>query len=208
MVDPAAWPSDEQVIELGPSIDFYRAGKASQRVVLFEVLDRALNKQIVLNYEDSDKSLEHILPQDSTAAAWEELTDEERLQVETKFLDCLGNIAMVGPSDNSRLGVKRFPEKQAIYGTIAYPSTRTLVEIEGVETWGPSQIQTRAVTMLTTLCSTWERPTATVPADDRRAREFSNDDDANVEHVSYTSAADEAETGLLLDADEPELSMP
>ncbi|GAA3608234.1 DUF262 domain-containing protein [Agrococcus terreus] len=161
---PENWPNDSVIMAIGPRVDFYHNQKVAQRMLVLERLDHFLDPSSQLNYELTDRSIEHVLPQ-AQVASWSaslaEIGDSLE-EVHRDLLHTIGNLTVVTPDENSRLGVLLMPEKSALYQNSAYPLTRELAnhfewqEVEGY--WGSTGIRARSEELLSRACSLWPRP--------------------------------------------------
>lgn len=163
--NPKDWPSDEIVAAGIRNVDFYHSQKAQQRIHVLASLDHALAPNTVLNYEQTDDSIEHILPQ-SRPSAWvsdvQEIGDDFD-HLHAKWLHTLSNLTVVTPPENAALGARRFAEKAEIYSDSQYALTRQLAEqfaseSRGHQYWGTATLEARADQLAELASAVWPRP--------------------------------------------------
>jgi hypothetical protein len=163
---PKEWPDDEALLQGILHHDFYGNGDVRQRLHILRELDLSYGYDLKPGYEESDDSIEHILPR-SRASAWvADLTSlhQELAEVQERWLHTLGNLSVVAPPDNSRLGNKRFSEKVEIYKTLGYKMTKALADagtdVGGDRLWGALDIETRGTELAKRCQKLWPRPDA------------------------------------------------
>jgi hypothetical protein len=198
--NPREWPDDATLVEGVLKHDFYHSGDVRQRMHVLRSLDLDYGYSLPPSYEESDKSIEHVLPQASAAPGW--VTDlkslgQELAAVQERWLHTLGNLSVVAPAENSSLGQKRFAEKVVIYADIDYKMTKELATlgqlVAGEILWGEAEIEDRGRRLADRCCTLWLRA---VPAtsfaiqgaapDSVDGDEFDIDDDD--EAVPFTSS--------------------
>lgn len=160
------WPTDDELRYGIQTTRFYGNGKTHQRIFVLSELDRSYHPQTVLNYEQSDDSIEHILPQGRDSLGWEadmrEL-GEDFGDVQDRLAHTLGNLTVVAPVMNSALGQKRFEEKCDLYRDSPYALTQRVASDFGDVTrghtlWGTDAILGRADVLHAVAVSIWARP--------------------------------------------------
>jgi len=206
---PKDFPDDSAVQEGVLAHDFYHNGDTRLRTHIMRSLDKGFGYDLMPGYDESDRSIEHILPQTKNANPW--IADlkslgEELAVVQDRWLHTLGNLTIVSPSDNSSLGAKRFPEKADIFRGLGYKMTQAVLtfatERAGELLWGAAAIEARAKDLAERATETWPRPESAplsldTPATQPDGVEFDDDVD---EIVPFTSSIDESES----DAEEGE----
>lgn len=88
--------------------------------------------------ETDPASIEHILPENPTQA-WEE--SFPRTQWESAVYR-LGNLTLLSPADNRRLGNAHYQEKRVVYSQSSYTLTRHIPEL-APEEWTPAFLELR-----------------------------------------------------------------
>lgn len=206
---PKDFPDDTALTEGILAHDFYHNGDTRQRTHIMRSLDLSFGYDLVPGYEESDRSIEHILPQSKNPTPWIadlNALDEDFASTQDRWLHTLGNLTVVAPSDNSALGAKRFSEKSPIFKALGYKMTQAVpafaIERGGEPLWGAEAIQARATDLATRAMGIWPRPssaplTLEPPAPQLAENEF--DDDVE-EPVPFTSSIDETDDDEALDA--------
>lgn len=164
--NPKDWPSDETVALGIEREDFYHNQKSLQRMLVLSSIDHYLAPTTVLNYGETDDSIEHILPQSNDNAQWaSDLSElgEELVDVQQTWLHTLGNLTVVTPVENSQLGKRRFVEKVQIFADSQFRMTKDLATFEPSLTsagrlWGSAAIRKRASTLAAIAVTIWPRP--------------------------------------------------
>jgi len=171
LANPKEWPDDEVLTEGILKHDFYHNGDVRQRVHVLRSIDHSYGYTLSPGYEESDRSIEHILPQSRQSTGWVadlKSLGQEMSTVQERWLHVLGNLTIVAPADNSKLGDKRFADKAAIFATVDYKMTRevaTLGALTGGERlWGGREIEARARALAAKCCALWKRPKAAFTA--------------------------------------------
>lgn len=166
VANPKEWPSNDIVATGVATEDFYHNQKATQRMLILSTIDHSLAPQTVLNYGDTDDSIEHILPQKKNDAAWtSDLLElgEDLSDVQDRWLHTLPNLTIVTPNENVQLGAKRFVEKRPMYADSQYRLTSELAEFrpdltDGGRLWGPEVMKVRAELLAQRIIALWPRP--------------------------------------------------
>lgn len=199
---PKDFPDDAALAEGILAHDFYHNGDTRQRTHILRSLDLSFGYDLVPGYEESDRSIEHILPQSKNPTPWIadlNTLEEDFVSTQDRWLHTLGNLTIVAPSDNSALGARRFPEKSAIFKGLGYKMTRAVptfgIERGGELLWGAEAIQARAADLANRATGKWSRPSSAplsleVPVPQPEVQEF--DDDVE-EPVPFTSSIDEGD---------------
>lgn len=197
---PRDFPDDSALVEGILAHDFYHNGDTRQRTHIMRSLDLSFNYDLVPGYEESDRSIEHILPQAKNPTPWIadlKALNEEFVSTQDRWLHTLGNLTVVAPGDNSALGAKRFPEKAVIFDRLGYKMTKAVptfaVERGGELLWGAVAIEARGRDLANRASAVWPRPAIAPlslesPASDDPGGEFDDDVD---EPVPFTSSIDE-----------------
>jgi len=195
--NPKEWPSDEALVAGVEREDFYHNQKAVQRILILSSLDHFLAPKTVLNYGETDDSIEHVLPQSSSLPQWSaDLAEKGDLlgDVQEKWLHTLGNLTIVTPSENSQLGTRAFSEKVKIYADSPYKLTKNIATewagvTDGNRVWGATAIRARCVELAELAIKVWPRPAHSL---DGATRPVGTDDsdfdvDPDEELVPYVS---------------------
>lgn len=197
---PADWPTDEDVTRGVSEVEFYRSQSARQRIhVLRRIDQRAGNAGVALQYEISDKSIEHIAPQGADAPDWKDAYDPGEWEAITRRVHTLPNLTLLTPAENSALGWRGWIHKRQAYASCGYPMTRAIAEQFSTEPWGVTQLDGRAGDLATVLVGIWPRelaePHAVVETDrDHSTTAEALDDEPEEEGEVFDSLLD-AEAG-------------
>jgi len=206
---PKDFPDDAALMDGILAHDFYHNGDTRQRTHILRSFDLSFGYDLIPGYEESDRSIEHVLPQLKNPTQWIadlKALDEDFTATQDRWLHTLGNLTIVAPADNSALGAKRFPEKAAFYKSLGYKMTQAVptfgTERAGELLWGAETIAARARDLATKATVIWARPAA-APLSLELAAEVLVDgefDDDVDEPVPFTSSIDE-ESGELTETD-------
>ena len=86
---------------------------------------------------------------------------QDMATIQERFLHTLGNLTIVSPADNARLGAKRFQDKADLYRTLGYKMTIAVPDFaahfDAELLWGAEEIKARAFDV----CRAREDPLAT-----------------------------------------------
>lgn len=158
--------TDEQVRAGVLTTPFYFTGRSNQRKLVLAWLEEAFaSKERV---DPASCSIEHVMPQTLTPA-WrtmlkEGLADDESVNdVYDALVHTIGNLTLTGY--NSELGNKSFGAKRTAYAGSAFQMNH---EIAKAETWGRSEIQTRASALAARVIETWPGPDETAQPEPMR----------------------------------------
>lgn len=166
---PKDWPDDTTLMEGIKDHDFYHNGDTRQRMHVLRSIDLSYGYDLLPGYEESDKSIEHILIQASAqkdaAAPWvSDLTalGQNFSAIQDRWLHTLGNLTLIAPADNSSLGSSRFAHKAMVYKTLSYKMTKDVGElgtiVAGDVLWGGDEIEARAEELAARCSTIWPRP--------------------------------------------------
>ena len=112
------WPTNDRLKDMMRSSAFYTNGKSGQRFFIIGEIDRSLDQKTRKNYEKSENSFEHIIPQSAgTTREWRNYL--ARVANLDSFLEnnlhVIANLTIVRNDENSMLGNKTLDEKLPIY---------------------------------------------------------------------------------------------
>lgn len=167
---PKDWPDDAVLTDGILAHDFYHNGDTRQRMHILRSIDMSYGYDLIPGYEESDKSIEHILLQASSqkdvAASWVndlKALGQDYASVQDRWLHTLGNLTLVAPADNSVIGTKRFSDKVGIYAGLGYKMTKAVAvlgtEVAGERLWGADDIEARGKDLAERCFAIWPRPT-------------------------------------------------
>lgn len=155
---PGDWPTDQDLETRIVSTPFYLRQSTAQRIHVLRKLDAKFSQSgVTPNYEISDSSIEHIAPQNRESITWrEDLGPQDWVEVQEELLHTLGNLTLLTPALNSKLGDGQWDTKRAAYREAGYPMTETLGSSTH-DRWGPSQIRERSVELANIAKEVWPR---------------------------------------------------
>jgi hypothetical protein len=104
-----------------------------------------------LAWHATSATVEHILPE-SLSEDWVELFPEETHQ---RYVDRLGNYALLERGKNKEAGQQTFSNKKAVFETSQYRLTKQLSENDE---WNPSTIQERQRRLARLATTVWKLP--------------------------------------------------
>ncbi|WP_367873333.1 DUF262 domain-containing protein [Luteolibacter sp. Populi] len=124
-------------------------GKKVIRYILCELEKQHSGQD--LSWNNTNATIEHILP-DSFDVNWEgSFTEEEH----ARYVDRLGNYALLEKGKNKDLGQKSFEEKSAVFRTSQYGLTQKLADYEE---WTPSLLGARQRALARIAKTVWRFP--------------------------------------------------
>lgn len=123
-------------------------GKQLMRYVLCS-LERQHSQQD--SWHATESTIEHILP-DSLDEAWSETFSEEE---HARYVDRLGNYALLEQGKNKDLGQKPFTVKKAIFGISQYGLTR---DVAACDEWSKDNIAQRQRKLARLALTVWRLP--------------------------------------------------
>lgn len=155
---PDDWPSDDRVAQGVRTVDFYKTQSARQRIHVLRRVDQYMGKAgVSLDYEVSDKSIEHIAPQDPKAPNWYP-TEESEVSELFARIHTLPNLTLLTPAENSSLGRAAWTVKRAKYKTCDYPMTAQIAtSFDDAGGWDIARLELRANTLASVVSEIWVR---------------------------------------------------
>ena len=153
-----AWPDNDALLKGIKTDNFYASQKSDQRQHVLRTLDLTLNVNgVIPNYDDSDKSIEHIIPQTPTPE-WGVAPGDVYEQEIRERLNSLSNLTLLPPAVNASLGNKEWRHKAPVYGTSGYAITKNIFDLYGSNLiWGVEQLDARALELSHLADSIWPR---------------------------------------------------
>jgi hypothetical protein len=153
-----AWPDSDALLKGVKTDNFYASQKSDQRQHILRALDRELNDFGVFpNYEDSDKSIEHIIPQTPTEE-WGVPDGEAYTQEIRERLHSLSNLTLLPSTVNASLGNRKWLDKAPVYGNSLYAISKNIYKAYGQSPiWGLEQLDARAAELSFLADRIWPR---------------------------------------------------
>jgi alkylated DNA nucleotide flippase Atl1 len=151
------WPTDSQVREAVRTRPFYITGRADQRRLILEQIERHYGHLELVDLGTSKLSIEHIMPQ-TLSEEWRTMLTsqgENPDAVRDELGHTLGNLTLT--AYNPALSNSPFQRKQEIYNASHLELSRGLVQND---TWGRSQILARADELADAFIEIWAGPLA------------------------------------------------
>jgi hypothetical protein len=102
----------------------------------------------VPNDDQTDITLEHVLPEDPKQGEWLQFTQEDREQ----FTNRLGNLALLKRSENSGKGNEEFQIKRPVYAQSSFKLTSDLASVSN---WNTIAITDRQRNLATIAVKAW-----------------------------------------------------
>jgi len=153
--DRLYWPSDDAVRQAVRTQPFFHIGRWHQRKLILERLERSFGHPEVINFQESQLQIEHIMPQTLSGEWRQHLTDLglDPDIVHPELVHTLGNLTLT--AFNGTLSNNPFDRKQDIYGASHLEMNKALVEDEA---WGEEQILARADLLAEKIIQIWVAP--------------------------------------------------
>ena len=109
------------------------------------------NPELISNADETQVSLEHILPREPDPGAWPQFTSEQHAELFNR----LGNEVLLDARTNGALGSKSYAQKKPLYEESKLSMTRTVAE--EFEDWTPATIAARQIALAKLAVATWPR---------------------------------------------------
>lgn len=153
--DRLYWPSDDSIRQAVRTQPFFHIGRWHQRKLILERLERSFGHPEVIDFQEAQLQIEHIMPQ-TLSAEWREhlsgLGQDPDL-VHQELVHTLGNLTLT--AFNGTLSNSPFDRKQEIYSASHLEMNKALVEDEA---WGRAQIIARADVLGEKIITIWPAP--------------------------------------------------
>jgi uncharacterized protein with ParB-like and HNH nuclease domain/alkylated DNA nucleotide flippase Atl1 len=149
------WPGDEQLREAIRTRQFYFSGRGPQRKLILERLEESYGHPERIDFENTDLTIEHILPQALSEEWREHLTSlgQDPDDVHQILVHTLGNLTLT--AFNGQLSNNPFERKRQIYSASHLELNRTLTDQDA---WGHDQILARADELADHAITIWPSP--------------------------------------------------
>ncbi len=149
------WPEDATVEDGVAQMPFYLHGRGYQPKLILERLEESLRSEVAIDFDASDLSIEHILPQ-TMSQGWRERLEEDGYapnEVFARYGHTLGNLTLT--AFNSEMSNSLIERKQEILTDSELRLNDPLVEVED---WGVDEIEDRATWLGQVATECWEAP--------------------------------------------------
>jgi uncharacterized protein with ParB-like and HNH nuclease domain/alkylated DNA nucleotide flippase Atl1 len=149
------WPNDEQLREAIRTRPFYFSGRGPQRKLILERLEESYGHPERIDFENTDLTIEHVLPQTLSEEWREHLTSlgQDPDEVHQSLVHTLGNLTLT--AFNGRLSNNPFERKRQIYGASHLELNRALT---AQDAWGRDEIMARADELADHAIKIWPSP--------------------------------------------------
>lgn len=149
------WPTDGQLREAIRTRPFYLTGRGPQRKLILERLEQSYGHPEKINFEMSDLTIEHILPQTLSDEWRGHLVHlgQEPAEVHRDLVHTLGNLTLT--AFNGTLSNNPFERKRQIYSGSNLQMNHALADNAD---WGRVQILARADELADRAIKTWPAP--------------------------------------------------
>jgi alkylated DNA nucleotide flippase Atl1 len=149
------WPGDAQLREAIRTRPFYFSGRAQQRRLILERLEQSYGHPEQVDFELSDLTVEHIMPQTLSPAWRDHLSSlgQDPVEIHQSLVHTLGNLTLT--AFNGTLSNSPFERKQQIYGGSHLELNR---ELAGERAWGREEVLARADELADRAISIWPGP--------------------------------------------------
>lgn len=156
------WPSDEALREAVKVQPFFHIGRPHQRKMILERLEQSFGHPELIDFDESNLQIEHIMPQTLSPEWRQELSslDQDPDQVHLQLVHTLGNLTLT--AFNGTLSNNPFQRKKEIYGDSHLELNRAL---ENAPAWGEDEIMARAELLAAKAAEIWLAPVTGVPED-------------------------------------------
>ncbi|OGU35003.1 MAG: hypothetical protein A3K13_05185 [Gemmatimonadetes bacterium RIFCSPLOWO2_12_FULL_68_9] len=155
------WPSDQALRQAFRTQPFYFQGRQEQKMLVFKRLEASYESKEPVNWDESQLSIEHVLPQtlsDEWRAALS-ASGEDPDVVHDELLHTLGNLTIT--AHNPQLSNKPYERKQEILQGSHLELNRA---ISPAGRWGREEILARADELATRAIGLWPGPVPGVEA--------------------------------------------
>ena len=149
------WPSDSQLRDAMRTRPFYLSGRGPQRKIILERLEQSYGHPERIDFENTDLTIEHVLPQTLSQEWRDHLVSlgQDPDEVHQSLVHTLGNLTLT--AFNGTLSNNPFERKRQIYGASHLELNRALSEQDA---WGRDEILARADELAEHAIATWPSP--------------------------------------------------
>ena len=149
------WPNDDQLREVIRTRPFYFSGRGPQRKLILERLEQSYGHPELIDFENTDLSIEHVLPQ-TLSEEWRghlASLGQDPDEVYQSLVHTLGNLTLT--AFNGTLSNNPFERKQQIYSGSHLELNRALTRQDA---WGRDEILARADDLAAHAIAVWPSP--------------------------------------------------
>jgi alkylated DNA nucleotide flippase Atl1 len=162
--DRLYWPSDEAIRTALRTQPFFHIGRVHQRKMILERLERSFGHPEVVDFQEVDLQIEHVMPQ-TLSVEWHEHLESQGVDPDKAHDDLvhtLGNLTLT--AYNGTLSNNPFERKKQIYEASHLELNRVLSENES---WGPDRILARADALAEQVAKIWPAPLPGVTSEEQ-----------------------------------------
>ncbi|HYJ22483.1 MAG TPA: DUF262 domain-containing protein [Solirubrobacterales bacterium] len=153
--DRLYWPTDAEIADALKKQPFFHIGRGNQRKLILERLERSFGHPELIDFQEADLTIEHIMPQ-TLSPEWRQQLEslgEDPGEVHAELVHTLGNLTLT--AFNGTLSNNPFERKSQIYGASHLELNRTLTDNS---VWGREQILARAEALAVQVATIWPPP--------------------------------------------------
>lgn len=161
--DRLYWTADDGIRQAVTTQPFYHIGRPHQRKLILERIERSFGHPEIINFQEAQLSIEHIMPQ-TLSVEWRQMLTElgqDPDQVHNQLVHILGNLTLT--AFNGTLSNHPFDRKREIYDASNLEMNKALVESQ---VWGRDEILARAASLAERIISVWPAPLADVRSEE------------------------------------------
>lgn len=157
------FPKDSEIIDILKDKDVYSIQSRSRNYLL-ELLENFENKEPVYIDGNPDITIEHIFPQNPSAAWKRSLRPEEYSEFKDKYLNTIANLTLSG--NNGSLGNKSFKEKRDLPEK-GYKASRLYLNkyLSEIEKWDIEELIKRNEILTERFLKIWKFPNISVDSE-------------------------------------------
>lgn len=192
--DRLYWQSDAAIRDALQRVPFFHVGRGYQRKMILERLERSYGHAEIVNFDEVNLQVEHIMPQ-TLSPEWREHLEslgQDPDEVHGALVHTLGNLTLT--AFNGTLSNHPFERKAQIYSDSHLELNKALAESE---VWGRDQILARAEVLADQIAEVWPAPIPGVVSDSTGGFDWSRIDAsiAAIPPGRWTTYGDLAELG-------------
>lgn len=127
------------------------------------LLDKLENYGRGVRVNVDDYTIEHLLPQNKNLSAeWQAELGPNWQEIQSKYLNTIGNLTLTGPGYNSAMRDRPFREKRQIHFGLTESGLQLNAGLEYLEHWNAEEIEKRAQVLATVATRIWSVPVLSV----------------------------------------------
>jgi alkylated DNA nucleotide flippase Atl1 len=173
--DRLYWQNDAQIRDVVKRVPFFHVGRGPQRKMILEQIERSYGHPEIVNFDEVELQVEHVLPQ-KMSNEWREHLEslgQDPDEVHDELVHTLGNLTLT--AFNGTLSNHPIERKTQIYGDSHLELNRELAETEA---WGRKEILARADHLADQIIQVWVAPIPGVTSESTDGYDWSRIDAA------------------------------